>query len=64
MTRRQFSSSWDLVSVLAERGGTGGGRWVPTLGQVNVAASGLCFRKPLVGTGWATSFLLYGSGLA
>ena len=36
-------------------GRTGGGGQVSTLGWDSKAASGLSYRKPLVGTGWAIS---------
>ena len=40
---------------MSRTGGTGGGGQVVTLACNSMAASGLGYRKPLVGTGWATS---------
>ena len=41
---------WDLGSVPAKKGRIGGGGWVHRM-----AASGIGYIKPLVGTGWAIS---------
>jgi len=43
----------------SRQGRTGGGEWVHPKGANSMAASGLGCRKPLVGTGWAISLLLY-----
>ena len=44
-------------------GGTRGGWWVHLQGVISIAVSGLGFRKALVGTGWAVSFLLCMTGI-
>jgi len=50
--------SLGLRFCASRKGGTGGGGRVSTMGPGDVAASGCSCRKPLVGTGWATSLLL------
>jgi len=50
--------SLGLRFCASRNGGTGGGGRVSILGPVNMAASGLSYRKPLVSSGWAISLLL------
>jgi len=52
----------DLRFCTSRKGGIGGGRWVYPKGTNSMAASGLSYRKHLVGTGLAIS-LLYMNGL-
>ena len=55
--------SLGLRLCTSRKGGTGGGGQVSTLGQGNMAASGLSCRKPLVIPGWAISLLMFTNAL-
>ena len=55
--------SQGLRFCTSRKGGTWRGGRVSTLGPGSMAASGLCYRKHLVSTGWAISLFLRTNGL-
>ena len=57
-----LAMSLGLRFCASRKGRTEGGGQVSTLGPGSMAASGLCCRKPLVGTVWAISLLLCMNG--